>query len=104
ATDREHLLAKQPVRFAVLGTTVAEQDRHVDIAALAGQAQAQPPAPSENATINLIRLLVQQGVLKKEQADALVRQAEAEALQAQQARQAVAPAAAVAAVPGEVRV
>ena len=55
------------------------------IAALAGQAQAQPPAPSENATINLIRLLVQQGVLKKEQADALVRQAEAEALQAQQA-------------------
>ncbi|VFT33725.1 membrane protein [Pseudomonas aeruginosa] len=42
--------------------------------------------------------------MKKEQADALVRQAEAEALQAQQARQAVAPAAAVAAVPGEVRV
>ena len=76
----------------------------VMLAALAGQAQAQPPAPSENATINLIRLLVQQGVLKKEQADALVRQAEAEALQAQQARQAVAPAAAVAAVPGEVRV
>ena len=26
------------MRFAVLGTTVAEQDRHVDIAALAGQA------------------------------------------------------------------
>ena len=51
----------------------------VMLAALAGQAQAQPPAPSENATINLIRLLVQQGVLKKEQADALVRQAEAEA-------------------------
>ena len=76
----------------------------VMLAALAGQAQAQPPAPSENATINLIRLLVQQGVLKKEQADALVRQAEAEAQQAQQARQAVAPAAAVAAVPGEVRV
>ncbi|MEN3569161.1 hypothetical protein ABDH09_33050, partial [Pseudomonas aeruginosa] len=40
----------------------------VMLAALAGQAQAQPPAPSENATINLIRLLVQQGVLKKEQA------------------------------------
>ncbi|MGP6232822.1 putative porin, partial [Pseudomonas aeruginosa] len=55
----------------------------VMLAALAGQAQAQPPAPSENATINLIRLLVQQGVLKKEQADALVRQAEAEAQQAQ---------------------
>nr|WP_314365832.1 putative porin [uncultured Achromobacter sp.] len=37
------------------------------------------PAPSENATINLIRLLVQQGVLKPEQANALVAQAEAEA-------------------------
>ncbi|RBL79507.1 hypothetical protein DDE05_57435, partial [Streptomyces cavourensis] len=28
------------------------------------------PAPSENATINLIRLLVQQGVLKADQAEA----------------------------------
>ncbi|MBB1593430.1 putative porin [Achromobacter sp. UMC46] len=43
------------------------------------------PAPSENATINLIRLLVQQGVLKPEQADALVAQAEAEAKSARQA-------------------
>ena len=37
------------------------------------------PAPSENATVNLIRLLVQQGVIKQDQADALVAQAEAEA-------------------------
>ena len=36
------------------------------------------PAPSENATVNLIRLLVQQGVIKQDQADALVAQAEAE--------------------------
>ncbi|MGC3456472.1 putative porin, partial [Pseudomonas aeruginosa] len=43
-------------------------------------------------------------VLMMELADALVRLAEAEAQQAQQARQGVAPAAAVAAVPGEVRV
>ncbi|MGV8234995.1 putative porin, partial [Pseudomonas aeruginosa] len=47
----------------------------VMLAALAGRAQAQPPAPSENATINLIRLLVQQGGLKKEHADPRVRQA-----------------------------
>ena len=36
-------------------------------AALPGAAAA-APAPSENATINLIRLLVQQGVLKADQA------------------------------------
>ncbi|OSZ47244.1 hypothetical protein BVZ32_20565, partial [Alcaligenes faecalis] len=36
-------------------------------------------APSQNATVNLIRLLVQQGVLPQAQADALVAQAEAEA-------------------------
>ena len=34
------------------------------IATLVGQATAAPVAPSENVTINLIRLLVQQGVLK----------------------------------------
>ena len=45
------------------------------------------PAPSENATINLIRLLVQQGVLKADQADALVAQAEAEAKAARAAPQ-----------------
>lgn len=72
------------------------------VAGLAGPVLAQPPAPSENATINLIRLLVQQGVLKQEQAQALIQQAEAEAVQARQAA-ASAPAA-PAGVPGEVRV
>ncbi|PYB97697.1 hypothetical protein DMX09_26360 [Pseudomonas protegens] len=68
---------------------------------LAGQAAA-AAAPSENATINLIRLLVQQGVLKQEQADGLIAQAEKEA---QQARAATAVAAAgPAAAPGDVRV
>ncbi|NWB26578.1 putative porin [Pseudomonas gingeri] len=71
------------------------------IATLVGQATAQA-APSENATINLIRLLVQQGVLKKEQADGLIAQAEKEAVQARQAN-AVA-ASAPSATPGEVRV
>ncbi|WP_267268289.1 putative porin [Pseudomonas protegens] len=68
---------------------------------LTGQAAA-AAAPSENATINLIRLLVQQGVLKQEQADGLIAQAEKEA---QQARAATAVAATgPAAAPGDVRV
>lgn len=71
------------------------------IATLVGHAVA-APAPSENATINLIRLLVQQGVLKQEQADGLIAQAEKEAVQARQASTAVA--AGPAAVPGDVRV
>ncbi|WP_434557379.1 putative porin [Pseudomonas sp. Z4-20] len=71
------------------------------IASLAGSALAQ--TPSQNATVNLIRLLVQQGVLKQDQAQALIDQAEAEATQA---RQTAANTAAVPApgAPGEVRV
>lgn len=60
------------------------------------------PAPSENATINLIRLLVQQGVLKPEQANALVAQAEAEAQAARSAPPADRGAAVAQA--GDVRV
>ncbi|HGM6707576.1 TPA: putative porin, partial [Serratia marcescens] len=44
----------------------------VSLALSAGSALA---APSENATVNLIRLLVKQGVLTKEQSETLVRQA-----------------------------
>ncbi|CAB3701766.1 putative porin [Achromobacter dolens] len=75
--------------------------------AAAGAAVALPatgnaaPAPSENATINLIRLLVQQGVLKPEQAEALVAQAEAEAKTARGAPQDRGAAVAQA---GDVRV
>ncbi|BBP59228.1 putative porin [Pseudomonas sp. St316] len=68
---------------------------------LAGHAVA-AAAPSENATINLIRLLVQQGVLKQDQADGLIAQAEREAVQARQAATAVA--ATPAGAPGDVRV
>lgn len=75
------------------------------IATLVGQATAAPGAPSENATVNLIRLLVQQGVLKQEQADGLIAQAEKEAQQARQANAATAVAATgPAAAPGDVRV
>ncbi|AZC82013.1 putative porin [Pseudomonas chlororaphis] len=72
------------------------------IATLVGPVAAAPAAPSENATINLIRLLVQQGVLKQEQADGLIAQAEREAQQARQTNTAVA--AGPAATPGDVRV
>ncbi len=72
------------------------------ITSLAGTALAQTPAaPSQNATVNLIRLLVQQGVLKQDQAQALIDQAEAEAVQARQSAVAAAPAPGT---PGEVRV
>jgi len=73
------------------------------IATLVGQAAA-APAPSENATINLIRLLVEQGILKQDKADALIAQAQNEAAQAKQAAASTAVAAGPVAVPGDVRV
>lgn len=48
-----------------------------------------PAAPSPSAVENLVRLLVEQGIIKKDQGEALLRQAEAEA---QQARAATVPA------------
>ncbi|WP_447797370.1 putative porin [Pseudomonas moraviensis] len=73
------------------------------IATLVGQAVA-APAPSENATINLIRLLVEQGILKQDKADALIAQAQNEAAQAKKAAASTAVAAGPVAAPGDVRV
>lgn len=73
------------------------------IATLVGQVAA-APAPSENATINLIRLLVEQGILKQDKADALIAQAQNEAAQAKQAAASTAVAAGPVAAPGDVRV
>lgn len=73
------------------------------IATLVGQAVA-APAPSENATINLIRLLVEQGILKQDKADALIAQAQNEAAQAKQAAASTAVAAGPVGAPGDVRV
>ncbi|EUB82713.1 putative porin [Pseudomonas sp. GM30] len=73
------------------------------IATLVGQAAA-APAPSENATINLIRLLVEQGILKQDKADALIAQAQNEAAQVKQAAASTAVAAGPVAAPGDVRV
>ena len=64
------------------------------IASLVGQATAAPVAPSENVTVNLIRLLVQQGVLTQDTANGLIAQAEKEAQQARQANAAPAVASA----------
>src|SRR5262249_5104721 len=53
-------------------------------------ADAQTAEPSPNTTINLIRLLVKQGVISQKAADALLKQAEDEAAQARAARSASA--------------
>lgn len=60
-----------------LAATVA-----LTLALASGHSLAQ--VPSENATINLIHLLVKQGVLPAKQADELLRQAERDAQQARQ--------------------
>jgi hypothetical protein len=65
---------------------------------LAQQATTQP-APSDSAMVNLVRLLVEQGVLTREKGDALMAQAQAEASQARAAQVAAAPAAPVAGPP-----
>ncbi|MCQ2995413.1 putative porin [Pseudomonas syringae] len=74
------------------------------IATLAGHAAAAPAAPSENATINLIRLLVQEGVLKQDKAEGLIAQAEKEAAQARQVPGGNTVVTNPGAAPGEVRV
>jgi len=68
----------------------------------AGTVAAEPP-PSQSMVINLIRLLVKQGVITQDAADALKQQAEDEANQAQIAAANQPPAAAPPA-PGVVRV
>lgn len=61
--------------------------------AAASPARAQEPAPSPNATINLINLMVKRGLITRADADGLIKQAEAEAAAATAAA-APAPAAA----------
>lgn len=79
-------------------------------------ARAAPlPTPSANTTIKLIELLIQNGLITRDQADSLLRQAQAEAAAAQPARppraaprpaapEAVAMAPEAAVAPGTVRV
>jgi hypothetical protein len=72
----------------------------IGLAIFAGSVHAQN-APSDNATINLVRLLVKRGVLTQADADGLVAQAAAEAAQAQKL---AGTANAAPATPGQVRV
>ncbi len=67
------------------------------------EAATAAPAPSESAMVNLVRALVAQGVLKPEQGEVLIQQAEAEAGQARAARSAQETALRAPA-PGTVRV
>lgn len=72
----------------------------IGLAIFAGSVHAQS-APSDNATINLVRLLVKRGVLTQSDADGLIAQANAEASQAQKL---AGTANAAPATPGQVRV
>lgn len=74
--------AKMALKLTAAGTMAA-------LIALASPAQAQDPSPS--ATVNLIRLLVEQKVITQQAGDALLAQAEAEALSAQAKIAAAAP-------------
>ncbi|WP_170207625.1 putative porin [Luteibacter pinisoli] len=72
----------------------------IGLAMCAGSVHAQAAA-SENATINLVRLLVKRGVLTQADADGLIAQANADAAQAQKL---AGTANAAPATPGQVRV
>jgi hypothetical protein len=74
------------------------------LAGAAPAALAQNAAPSPNATINLIRLMVKKGLITQADADGLIAEANAEAAQAQKAQAPSALAANDGAQPGDVRV
>jgi hypothetical protein len=82
----------------------------VTVLAAAGGAHAQSPVPADSAMVRLIRGLIQSGALDKATGEALLAQAQTEAMAAQQTQRlaAAAPAAAAAgtlrAEPGDVRV
>lgn len=65
---------------------------------------AQDAAPSTNATINLIRLMVKKGLITQADADGLLAQAQSEAAQAARQTAQANPAANDGAQPGDVRV
>ena len=82
-------LRRLPPRCAALPSRMPaaaqDGDARAGRAGEAAESVAQPRAPSPNATINLVNLLVKQGVLTEEQAQALIKQAEDEAYVARQA-------------------
>jgi Putative porin len=84
------------ISIGAVGATQAQE---------AAQVAPLPPAPSESAMVNLVRLLVKQGVLKRDAGEALMKQAEVEAEQARAAAATqTAQAALPDAAPGSIRV
>ena len=81
-----------PLALAALALSVA-----------AGAAQAQA-VPADSTMVKLIRGLIQSGALNKDAGEALLAQAQSEALAAAQARPAAAPVALAQVQPGDVRV
>jgi hypothetical protein len=85
-----HRTLRQGALFAAIGLALGMVPAHAQ------------SAPSDNATINLVRLLVKRGVLTQGDADTLIAQANSEAAQARQS--AASTAASAPATPGEVHV
>ncbi|MBC8750770.1 MULTISPECIES: putative porin [Paraburkholderia] len=90
-------LRRTRVSFAVLAALGMTLAGSVHAQSLEAQAATGAAAPTESTVINLINLLVKQGVLTKANASSLIAQAQAEAAQAKVASnsRAAAPAAAV---------
>ena len=78
-------LAPIAVALVALSVPAAAQDSAESVAKLKLPKVSRSAPPSPNATVNLINLLVKQGVLTEEQATALVKQADDEAYVARQA-------------------
>lgn len=91
--------SKQPQRRRALCLAIG-----LLLAGGAPVAFAQDVAPSSNATINLIRLMVKKGLITQADADGLIAEAHAEAEQARKAQTQQAVAAGDGAQPGDVRV
>lgn len=83
-----------PARKTVQNLAIASA---VALLMATGAAQAQTAAPAESAMVKLIRGLIQSGTLNKDVGEALLAQAQTEAMAAQQAQRQVAAAAAAAA-------
>jgi hypothetical protein len=83
-----------PARKSVQNLAIASA---VALLMATGAAQAQTAAPAESAMVKLIRGLIQSGTLNKDVGEALLAQAQTEAMAAQQAQRQVAAAAAAAA-------
>ena len=86
-------LRRLPLALAAFALSVA-----------AGAVQAQAAAPADSTMVKLIRGLIQSGALNKDAGEALLAQAQSEALAQAQARPAAAPAALAQVQPGDVRV